>query len=87
MTSAAGRQVTTARRTRGGGGRATRAAREWSNLGWYRVAAYAVARGQCCAGGPPLKSPRIIELCELDPVLEELSRAASRLEDRSSPHA
>ncbi len=62
---------------RGGGGQATQAASEWSNLGWYRLAAFAVARGQCCTGAPALSSPRIIDVCNLDPVLEDLSKATT----------
>lgn len=72
---AKGLQKMTALLLRGGGGQATKAAREWSNLGWYRIAAFAVARGQCCAGGPPIETPRIIEMCEVDTVLNRLSQA------------
>ena len=72
---AEGTRYMTAMLIRGGGGQATAAGREWSNLGWYQAAAFAVARAHCCPRGPKLKSPAIVEVCELDPVLEDLGRA------------
>lgn len=62
---------------RGSGGEASKATVEWSNLGWYRAAAFAIVRGQCCARAPSLASPAIIELCNLDAVLEQLATAVA----------
>lgn len=74
---AEGIQKITTLLARGSGGQASKATVEWSNLGWYRVAAFAVIRGRCCSRAPTLSSPPIIAVCELDAVLEQLSKAVS----------
>ncbi len=67
----------TAALARGSGGRVTEATREWSNLGWYRAAAFAVARSRCCATPPQFQSPAVLDVCNLDAILEQLSSAAA----------
>ncbi|MEZ4442019.1 MAG: hypothetical protein R3B72_23200 [Polyangiaceae bacterium] len=54
---------------KGGGGSATKAAREWSHLGWYRLAAVAVAKGHCCGTDTPLATPPLLSTCEIDAAL------------------
>jgi hypothetical protein len=40
---------------RGGRGGVTKGMRSWSHLNWYRLAAFAVMRGRCCASTPDLE--------------------------------
>jgi hypothetical protein len=51
---------------------------EWARLGWYEMAAFALARGRCCADPVELAPPLGLDACPLDQTLEELGRAARR---------
>jgi hypothetical protein len=66
----------TAALARGSGGTATRGAKEWSALGWYQVAAYAVARAHCCDNAPPVVTPPLLATCKLDAALGALTKSA-----------
>ena len=68
----------TAALARGGGGQATKAAREWSVLGWYQVAAFAVARAHCCAGAGPVETDKLLGVCKVEAALAQLSTATMR---------
>lgn len=59
----------------GGGGELTAAARQWSQLGWYRLAAMTLLRSRCCESAPPLSTPPLLRTCELDPALAALAVA------------
>ncbi|MEM1034239.1 MAG: hypothetical protein AAF928_05365 [Myxococcota bacterium] len=66
----------TAALTEGAQGRVTQAARDWSQLGWYRLAAITVIRGRCCPEPPPpLTTPALLRTCELDAALRALTEA------------
>ncbi len=68
-------QVITLALSEGGGGIVTEAARDWSQLGWYRLAAMTLLRSRCCAQPPPLTTPPLLRTCELDPALAALAAA------------
>ncbi|MEM9694094.1 MAG: hypothetical protein AAGA56_16215 [Myxococcota bacterium] len=55
----------------------TAATREWSQLGWYRPAAVALARARCCSYPPPLKGPPLLKTCDFDAALAGLTDAAT----------
>jgi len=67
---------------RGSHGRDTTARSEWGQLGWYRLAAFAVARAACCHDPQTLVLPKNLERCKLGEALDELT-AASRGADRA----
>jgi hypothetical protein len=67
---------------RGANGRSTNALSEWGQLGWYRLAALAMARAACCQDPPALVLPASIARCRLGEALDELTSAA-RGSDRS----
>ena len=70
-------QAITISLSEGGGGVITEAARNWSQLGWYRLAAMTLLRSRCCDGPPPLSTPPLLRTCELDPALAGLAAAKS----------
>jgi hypothetical protein len=61
----------------GGGGKATSAAKEWSHLGWYKVATIAVARAHCCKRPPPMETPPLLGLCQIDEALVALGESVT----------
>ena len=62
----------------GGGAKGvTDGMREWSNIGWYGMAAFGVARTRCCAAPPPLKTPAGLKACKLDESIKALGIAAN----------
>lgn len=52
----------------------TDAMREWSNLGWYGMAAFAVVRARCCQAPTPFVTTTTLTQCELDRSLDELGK-------------
>jgi hypothetical protein len=46
-----------------GGGHTTDGMKEWSTLGFYSLAAYAVTRDACCPGASPLDVPKTPDGC------------------------
>lgn len=68
-------QAITIALSEGGGGITTGAARDWSQLGWYRLAAMTLLRSRCCAQPPALSTPALLRTCELDPALAALAAA------------
>jgi serine/threonine-protein kinase len=60
----------------GGGRGVTDAMREWSTLGWYNMAAFAVLRARCCSSPPPFKTPTTLTRCKFDERLESVGKAA-----------
>lgn len=66
------RNIITAALVRGGGGKATKAAREWTRLGWYQLAAIAIARSHCCSSAVPIETPPLLDLCAIDEALGAL---------------
>jgi hypothetical protein len=60
----------------GGGRGVTDAMREWSTLGWYNMAAFAVVRTRCCSSPPPLRTKTTLTRCKFDERLEAVSKAA-----------
>ncbi len=67
---------------RAGGHGVTEAMKEWSQLGWYEMAAFAVMRTHCCPDSPALvvRLPRI-EACRLEESLAWLANAIDDEED------
>jgi hypothetical protein len=63
----------------GGGGEkgVTDGMREWANLGWYAMGAFALVRGHCCEAPAALRTPTALAVCELDTRLTALGEAAS----------
>jgi hypothetical protein len=63
----------------GGGGvkGVTEGMREWANLGWYAMGAFALVRGHCCEAPAALRTPTALAVCELDTRLTALGEAAS----------
>jgi hypothetical protein len=55
----------------------SRAMREWSELGWYRMVAYAAMREQCCNDPAPIHTPHSFEDCSFDPQLSAVAIAAA----------
>ena len=60
--------------------------REWSALGWYAMAAFAVARGRCCPSASPLVAPAVAS-CAVDDSLTTLAGAVSRGDETTSEQA
>lgn len=60
---------------RTGGREVTEAMREWSQLGWYETAAFALMRAHCCPDAPPLAVPSVVAGCGMQDVLADLGRA------------
>jgi len=58
--------------------KATPAMREWSRLGWFEMAAFAVIQGRCCAAPPVLAGPKVVARCQLDAALLQLGGAAKQ---------
>lgn len=58
-----------------GGGNTTAAMREWSKLGWYELAAFAMMRSHCCTGAPALTAPSETKACNLEAALAALGGA------------
>jgi hypothetical protein len=81
LNPARGVELITAALARGSAGQASEATREWSNLGWYRLGVFAVVRGQCCSGAPPLEAPKLVQVCDIDGVLAKLSESTQRGSD------
>lgn len=54
----------------------TEAMREWSQLGWYEMAAFALIQARCCAKPPKLRTPVFVASCQLDDALNVFSAAA-----------
>jgi hypothetical protein len=53
----------------GGASTVTVAMDEWSRLGWYQLAAYALMRGHCCPDAQGLKVPEAMAPCKLEAAL------------------
>jgi len=53
--------------------------REWSKLGWYEMATYAVMRERCCINPLPLRVRRLVSACNVD---RALSQIAASIDDR-----
>ncbi len=71
----------------GGGDRGiTDAMKEWSNIGWYAMAAFGVARAHCCAEPPALDTVYALEVCALDARITALGDA-SRSGDAAAAEA
>mgnify|MGYP002380765291 CR=1 FL=1 len=61
----------------------TAAMRQWSNLGWFEMAAFAVAQHACCPGErATFELPASVGTCpELGPLLDELGKTATTAGD------
>jgi hypothetical protein len=81
------RRIVTATLAEGGGGKATDAAREWSHLGWYQLAAVTVARAHCCGSTAPLEVPPLLEVCWIQAALDEIGEAVTRGNDQQVAEA
>lgn len=58
---------------------------EWSNLSWYEMAGFAIARARCCESPAQLALPDTAGVCpRLDQALEELGRSAASGADTTS---
>lgn len=70
---------------RSGGGRkgVTTGMREWAQLGWYEMAAFAVIQRRCCADSPPLQLPQPIKSCPLQGSLAKLAEVATAGDDEA----
>jgi len=67
---------------RAGGHGVSEAMKEWSQLGWYEMAAFAVMRTHCCPDAPALVvRQRKIEQCQLEESLAWLANAIDDEED------
>ena len=66
------RKTITAALVEGGGGKATAAAREWTRLGWYQLAAIAIARSHCCSSTSPIETPPLLGICKIEEALTDL---------------
>ncbi|MBW2452992.1 MAG: hypothetical protein JRI68_00700 [Deltaproteobacteria bacterium] len=67
---------------RAGGHGVSEAMKEWSQLGWYEMAAFAVMRTHCCPDSPALVvRQRKIERCQLAESLAWLANAIDDEED------
>lgn len=66
------RKIITAALVRGGGGKATQAAREWTRLGWYQLAAIAMARANCCSSTAPIQTSPLLDVCDIEDALDGL---------------
>lgn len=65
-----------------GANNATPATKEWARLEWYELAAFAVLRGTCCPGAPPIELPPSDPPCEhLGPTLDKLAAAVAERRD------
>jgi hypothetical protein len=53
----------------------TEAMQEWSRLGWYETAAFAVMRAHCCPDAAALEAPRVVSRCKMDEALAWLANA------------
>jgi hypothetical protein len=68
-------------RAGGAAGDVTEGMREWSMLGWYEMAAFAVGRALCCPNAQTLKSIHRIDTCPLTDRLAALGAAALGSDD------
>ncbi len=63
----------------------TEATREWSKLGWYEIAAYALLRSECCPDAKALVAPKLIRACKLEGALAWIANASDHKEmDRAA---
>ncbi len=53
--------------------RVTSAMKEWSKLGWFETAAFAVMRAHCCPDAAALKAPRRLARCRMKEALAHLA--------------
>jgi hypothetical protein len=53
----------------------TPAMAEWSRLGWFETAAFAVMRAQCCQDAPALTTPSKVEKCKMEEALAWMTNA------------
>lgn len=59
---------------------------EIATMGWYELAAFAMARGHCCPGPTTFSTPTTLD-CKLDAALEALAREVSTGGDLASEEA
>jgi len=63
------------------------AMKEWSTLGWYGMAVFAIARARCCKDAPPLSTPTVLKDCALDESLTRLGAATFETSNDASEKA
>lgn len=73
-------------RAGGGDNGTTTGMAEISTMGWYKLAAFAIARGHCCTSPAALSTPTTLD-CKLDDALDRLAREVSTGGDIASEEA